>query len=83
MGTSTTNEIRINNYLAAKYGRRPITRDNKIAACSLICLCARVPPFIQNNNRGGYNAGDTDDQQGFNQEEEIYYMVSTLCLKIF
>lgn len=28
----------------------------------------------QNNNRGGYNAGDTDETDGFNTEEEIYNM---------
>ena len=31
--------------------------------------------FVQNNNRGGYNAGDTDETNGFQSEEEIYNMV--------
>ncbi len=30
---------------------------------------------MQNNNRGGYNAGD-QDTDNFQNEEEIYYMVS-------
>ena len=29
---------------------------------------------LQNNNRGGYNAGDVDDD-AFSSEDEIYYMV--------
>ena len=33
------------------------------------------PPLpVQNNNRGGYNAGD-EDTGAFNSEDEIYYMV--------
>ena len=28
----------------------------------------------QNNNRGGYNAGDTDETNGFQSEDQIYYM---------
>ena len=31
--------------------------------------------FLQNNNRGGYNAGDTDETNGFQSEDQIYYMV--------
>ena len=30
--------------------------------------------MFQNNNRGGYNAGDIDDE-AFSTEQEIYYMV--------
>lgn len=34
------------------------------------------PPLpLQNNNRGGYNAGD-QDIDNFQSEQEIYYMVS-------
>ena len=38
----------------------------------------------QNNNRGGYNAGERNtDQTPFSGEEEIYYMVREDCFFFF
>lgn len=38
-------------------------------------MLAVVVAPTQNNNRGGYNAGD-QDTGAFNSEDEIYYMVN-------
>lgn len=43
----------------------------QLAKYHKICLY-RLP--LQNNNRGGYNAGDKDTGE-FQNEDEIYYMV--------
>jgi hypothetical protein len=46
---------------------------------SIAVVIMHVLFLFQNNNRGGYNAGDKDTE-AFQSEQEIYYMV---CIIIY
>ena len=48
--------------------------DSQVSVKAKLYSATIIFPFFQNNNRGGYNAGD-QDTGAFNNEEQIYYMV--------